>query len=56
MKKTFYKIICDKDNWWICDEKDLHLGIVGWIYDNDGKIRIKIIQMTQEQFDRLPDL
>ena len=56
MKKTFYKIIWDKDTWWICSEEDLSINIVDWITDNEGKIRIKTVQMTQEQFDRLPDL
>jgi len=55
MKKTFYKIIWDKDTWWICSEEDLSINIVDWITDNEGKIRIKTVQMTQEQFDKLPE-
>lgn len=55
MKKTFYKVIFDKDHWWIEEGEQLKMDILDLINDNEGRIRIQAVQMTQEKFDALPE-
>ena len=54
MKKLFYKVIFDKEHWWVSSAEDLRSSVIEWVNDSNG-LKIEPVLMTQEEFDKMPE-
>lgn len=54
MKKKYYKVIADKEHWWICSEQDLLNSLVEWLEEHK-KLKVEIKMMTSSEFNELPE-
>ena len=55
-KNTYYKVRPVGDNdYWVVTGATLGLEIEDWLDNNGGKLVIKTVKMTEEEFNNLPE-
>lgn len=54
MKKKYYKVRVDKNEWWVSTPEDLKMNIVDWVSDYN-KLTITTVFMSEEIFEKLPE-